>query len=86
MLDRELLSAFGWHMVYAIMQVLAAEGSMIGEVPHKASPGCKVWHPTGLLPSVQAMYDGHSHMDRWSVEVGRERPGSVCSNAVRDCD
>ena len=27
--------------------------------------------PTGLLPSVQAMYDGHSHLDRWSVEVGK---------------
>ena len=44
---------------------------MIGEVPRKASPGGKVWHPTGLLPSVQAMYDGHSHLDRWSVEVGK---------------
>ena len=42
-------------MVYSIMQVLAAEGSTIGEVPRKASPGGKVWHPTGLLPSVQAM-------------------------------
>ena len=48
------------------MQVLKAEGSTIGAVSRKASPGGKVWHPTGLLPS-----DGHSHLDRWSVEVGK---------------
>ena len=51
--------------------MLAAEGLMIGVVSRKTSPGGKVWHPTGLLPSVQAMYDGHSHLDRWSVEVGK---------------
>ena len=67
----ELSALLGWRMVYSIMQVLAAEGSTIGEVPRKASPGGKVWHPPGLLPSVQAMYDGHSHLDRWSVEVGK---------------
>ena len=66
----ELSALVGWRMVYSIMQVLAAEGSTIGEVLRKASPGGNVWHPTGLLPSVQAMYDGHSHLDRWSVEVG----------------
>ena len=48
----ELSALIGWRMIYSIMQVLAAEGSTIGEVPHKASPGGKVWHPTGLLPSV----------------------------------
>ena len=58
-------------MVYLIMQVLAAERSRIGEVPCIASAGGKVWHPTCLLPSVQAIYDGHSHLDRWSVEVGK---------------
>ena len=42
----------GWHMVYSIMQVLAEEGSTIEEVPRKASSGGRVWHPTGLLPSV----------------------------------
>ena len=67
----ELSALVGWRMVYSIMQVLAAEGSTIGEFLRKASPGGKVWHPTGLLPSVQAMYDGHSHLDRWSVEVGK---------------
>ena len=67
----ELSALLGWRMVYSIMQVLAAEGSTIGEVPCKASPGGKIWHPSGLLPSVQAMYDGHSHLDRWSVEVGK---------------
>ena len=67
---KEKLSALvGSRMVYSIMQVLAAEGSTIGEVPRKASPGGKVWHHTGLLPSAHAMYDGHSHLDRWSVEV-----------------
>ena len=58
-------------MVYSIMQVLAAEGSTIGEVSRKASPGGKVWNHTGLLPYGQAMYDGHSHLDRLSVEVGK---------------
>ena len=58
-------------MVYSIMQVLAAEGSTIEEVCRK------VWHPTGLLPSVQAIYDGHSHLDRCLVEVGKESPGSI---------
>ena len=68
---QELSALLGWRMVYSIIQVLAAEGSMIGGVPRKASPGGKVWPPTGLLPSVQAMYDGHSHLDRWSVEIGK---------------
>ena len=67
----ELSALLGWRMVYSIMQVLAAEGSTIGEVPRKPAPGGKVWHPSSLLPSVQAMYDGHSHLDRWSVEVGK---------------
>ena len=66
----ELSALLGWRMVYSIMQVLAAEGSTIGEVPRKASPGGKIGHPSGLFPSVHAMYDGHSHLDRWSVEVG----------------
>ena len=69
---KEALSVLlGWRMVYSIMQVLSAEGSTIGVVPRKAAPGGKVWHPSGLIPSVQAMYDGHSHLDRWSVEVGK---------------
>ena len=67
----ELSALLGWRMVHSIMQVLAAEGSTIGEVPRKAAPGGKVWHPSSCLPSVQAMYDGHSHLDRWSVEVGK---------------
>ena len=61
----------GWRMVYSIMQVLAAEGLTVGDISRKASPGAKLWHPTCLLPSVQAIYDGHSHLDRWSVEVGK---------------
>ena len=28
-------------------------------------------HTTGLLSSVQAIYDGHIHLDRWPVEVGK---------------
>ena len=48
----ELSALLGWCMVYSIMQVLAAEVSTIGEVPRKASPGGKVWHPSGLLPSI----------------------------------
>ena len=58
-------------MVYSIMQVLAAEGSTIEEVYRSASPGGKVWHPTCILPSDHAIYDVHSHLDRWSVEVGK---------------
>ena len=69
----ELSALVGWRMVYSIMQVLAAEGSTIGEVSRKASTGCKVWHPTGLFPSVHAILDGHSHLDRWSVEVGKRK-------------
>ena len=46
----ELSARVGWRMVYSIMQVLAAEGSMIGEVSRKASPGGKFCHPTGLRP------------------------------------
>ena len=53
------------------MQVLAAEESTIGEVSRTASPEGKVWHPIGLLPSVREMCDGYSHLDRWSVEVGK---------------
>ena len=69
---KEKLSALvGWRMVYSIMQVLAAEGLTIREVFRKASPEGKVWHPTGLLSSVQAVYDGHNQLDRWSVEVGK---------------
>ena len=61
-------------MLYSIMQVLAAEGSTIGEVPRKASPGGKFWHPTGLLPSVQAMYDvGSSDSSLHAVELPRGR-------------
>ena len=56
-------------MVYSIMQVLAADASTIENNPRMESLGGKVWHPTGLLPYVQAIYDGHSHLDRWSVEV-----------------
>ena len=54
----------GWCTVYSIMPVLAAERSTIEVVPCKTSP-------TDFLPSVQAVYDGHSHLDRWSVEVGK---------------
>ena len=67
----ELAAIVEWRMVYSIVQVLAAEGSTIGEVSRKVSPGGKVWHHTGLLLSVQAIYNGHSHLDRWSVEVGK---------------
>ena len=67
----ELSALLEWRMVYSIMQVLAVEGSTIGEVPRKVSPGGNVWQPSGLLQSVQAMYDGLSHLDRWSVEVGK---------------
>ena len=59
------------------MQVLAEEGPTIEEARRKASPGGKVWYPTCLLPSVQAIYDRHSHLDRWSVEVGKRE--------VREC-
>ena len=46
---KEKLSALlGWRMVYSIMQVLAAERSMIGEVPRKAALGGRVWHPSDL--------------------------------------
>ena len=50
---------------------------MIGEVYRKASPGGKVWHPTGLLPSVQAIYNGHSHLTAGQLKSERERPGSI---------
>ena len=83
----ELSALVGWCMVYSIMQVLVTEGSTIGEVSRKVSPGGKVWHPTGLLPSVQAMYDRHSHLECWSVEVGKERSlGASGSNAVQNGD
>ena len=58
-------------MVYSIMQALAAEVSTIGESSRKASHRSKIWYPTGLLPSVQTIFEGHSHLDRWSVEVGK---------------
>ena len=65
----ELAALVGWRVVYSIMQVLAEVGSTIGEVSRKVSSGGNVCHPAGLLPSVKATYDGHSHLDRWSVEV-----------------
>ena len=56
---KEVLSVLvGWRMADYIIQVLAAEGWTIEGVPRKASPGGKVWYPTDLLPSVQAIYDG----------------------------
>ena len=58
-------------MIHSIMQVLESEASTIEEAPL----GGKVWYPTGLHPSVQTIYDGHSHLNRWSVEVGREDRG-----------
>ena len=75
------LSAYvGWRMVYSILQVLAADGFMIEEVPRKAYPGGNVWHPTCLIPSAQAIYDGHSHLDCWSVEVDkREARGRLAA-------
>ena len=60
-----------WRMVYSIMQVLAAEGSTIEVGSRKASPGGKIWHPTCLLPTVQAIYDGYRHLARSSVKVGK---------------
>ena len=77
-------------MIYSIMQVLAAEGSTIGEVPRKASHGGNVWHPTGLRPSAKAMHDGHSHLDRLSVEVekreARERLAAMpCETVTSYC-
>ena len=73
----ELSALVGWRMVYSIMRVLAAEGSTMEEVPRKAFPEGKVWHPTCLIPPAQAMYDGHRHLDRSSVEVGKSEAGSV---------
>ena len=67
----ELTALVGWRMVYSTMQVLAAARLTIEDVSRKSSPEGKVWHHTGLLPSVQAIYDGHNHLDRWSVEVGK---------------
>ena len=70
----ELSTLLEWHMIYSIMQVLAAEGSTIGEVPRKASPGGKLWHPTGL--SRRCMM----HTVTWTagpLKSERERPGSV---------
>ena len=67
-------------MAHGLFNHASAEGSTIGEVPRKTSSGGKVWHPTGLLPSIQAMYDGHSHLDRWSVEVRkREARGRLAA-------
>ena len=34
----EMSALVGWRMVYSIMQVLAAEGSTIGDVSRRASP------------------------------------------------
>ena len=83
----ELSALVGWRMVYSILQVLSAEGSMIEEVPRKVSPGGKVRHPVCLLPSAQAIYSGQSHLERWSVEFGEQGcPGMSGHNAVRDCD
>ena len=58
-------------MVYSIMHVLAADGLPIDNVSRKASPEGKVWGPTDLPPSVQAIYDGQHHLDRWADEVGK---------------
>ena len=69
-----------WRMVYLIIQVLAAEGSAIEEVPRKASPGesffCTL-HVFFLL-FVRYMMDTVT----WTagqLKSGRERPGSVTS-------
>ena len=67
----ELSVLVGWCMLYSIMQMPAEEGSTIEEIPRKASPGDNVLRSTCLLPSVQAIYDGHRRLDRWSVEVGK---------------
>ena len=60
---RSFKALVGWRMVDSIMQVLAAEGSTNEEVLSKATHGGKVCQQTDLLPSVQAIYDGHSHLD-----------------------
>ena len=47
---------------------------------YKYAEGTTVMTHKGLLPYVQAMYDGHSHLDRWSVEVGkREARGRLAA-------
>ena len=40
--NEKLSTLVGWRMVYSIIHVLAAEGSTIGEVSRKTSPGGKV--------------------------------------------
>ena len=47
-----------------------AKGFTIEGVHRKDSPGGKVWRPTYHLPSIQATYDGHIHLDRGAAEVG----------------
>ena len=33
----------------------------------------QVWGHTDLISSIEAMHDGHSHLDRWATEVGQRK-------------
>ena len=89
--DQEGGALGAWWIVHGLFNHSSAGNRGIGDwrVPRKASPGGKVRHHTCLLPPVQAIYDRHSHLDRWSVESwSREErgPKTSGSNVVRDCD
>ena len=78
LLRKEELSALlGWRMVYSTMQVLAEEGLTIGEVPRKASPEGKVWHPSGLFRLSRRCMMGTVTWTAGPLKLERERPGSV---------
>ena len=85
MLDRELLSAIGLffrepaqeggsvgpaRMAHGLFNHASACSR---EIDDRGGPSQSISWRQGLAPymSVQAMYDGHSHLERWSVEVGK---------------
>ena len=68
----ELSALIGWRMV--LFNIASAGSRVIDESEMSLAKHlleASFWHPSCLLPSVQSMYDGHSHLDRWSVEVGK---------------
>ena len=71
------------------MQVLAAEGSTIEEVSHKASPGGIVWHPTGVVvvyPLPWPLLVGGVRCSRlWSTSQLLRPSGQQCSHSGGVC-
>ena len=72
-----IASLLAWSMLYDILQarvvVVPSEGlQTLDGFLRVASPDERFLKDGDVLPKKQGMVDGHSHLDRWAVSVGRD--------------